>query len=203
MNFLNSPFTFTHTLSLDMKKILGISAILVFSISISFAQQGSTKKHGEKSTTLVGSGSATSATTEPVQKAVGKAGSDDAPAQGNGQSQGQVNSSGGTDAMPDAVTVDALDDAKLSTEGMSPAQAAKAKYMHNNERLKARNNQAEAKLAESKAKIAKSKSSLESKKKKGKISAAEYESGMAKIKVAEEKLQYLETMVGESKQKTF
>jgi hypothetical protein len=187
-----------------MKKILGISAILVFSFTVSFAQQGTSRKQVEKSNTLTGSASATSAATEPVQKAIGKADSDAAPSKGNSQNQNQDQmSSGSVDAMSEGGKIDALDAGATSTEGMSPAQAAKTKYMQKNETLKARNNKAEAKLAESKAKIAKSKSSLESKKKKGKISAAEYESGMAKIKAAEEKLQYLETMVGESKQKTF
>ncbi len=164
---------------------ISIICLLVCSFACTAtAQKGKDKVQAENSATLTGRN-------EPV-KVSKPAGSATEDATGNHE------------LAPDVVGAETeVDLPAPSTEGMTPGRAAKAKYMHENERLKARTHTAETKLAEAKAKIAKSRASLEAKRKKGKISAAEYESGMAKIKAAEEKLQYLETMVGESKQKTF
>ena len=216
-NSRNKPPIFTHySIILNtrkMKKFVGIFALLAFmgGYQTVQAQSDMKKQHaGKVETTLEGSPEMRKQLKES-EKMQSK--SEEArDNQGNrGEAAGEHSNKDGQkhDDMRDAVGhdadtyPDAVGAEQINTEGMSPAQASKAKFMARNEKTKRNTATAEEKLAKSKAAIAKSKASLEAKHKSKKISEAEYKDGLAKIKTAEERCQYLESMIGEAKAKTF
>jgi hypothetical protein len=183
-----------------MKKIFSTLLILTLSIGATYAQKDRSKL--ENNNTLNGSNTPskaleavkTTTSTTTAGEATDK-GSTTQPAAGHDGTIAQPLDNGKPDFETEIVAP--------NTDGMSPARAAKTKYMHKNNQVKAKTADAEMRLAKYKAAAAKSRSSLESKKKKGKISAADYEAGMAKVKAVEEQIKYLETMVGEAKTKVF
>jgi hypothetical protein len=207
MHYLNKTHTLSHSSPksyvMMYQSIIAI-AIVVCTFSVqTIAQTNSGKKlmPGQVPNTVSGKpeGTKVETVTSPSAGNTGTAtGTTDATNADGAKSDVTNSGSDASGLKPDADIYEAP-----NTEGMSPARAAKMKMMAKNDHLKAKTANAEAKLADSKARIAKSKTALEAKWKKKKISQEEYNQGLAAIKTAEEKLVYLEQMIGTAKSKTF